>query len=121
MIELDCGRLSETEGFPCGSAGKESTCGVGDLGSVPREGKGYPLQYSGLENSTDCIAHGVARSRTQLNDFHFSLYRKTRVWFSSLGRWIIVSFTDNVTTRKRNRFDRADHMSCLIMLFLRYL
>ena len=43
-------------GFPCGSAGKESACNVGDLGSIPRlgrspgEGKGYPLQYSGLEN-----------------------------------------------------------------------
>ena len=48
-------------GFPCGSAGKESACNVGDLGSVPGmgqspgEGKGYPLQYSGLENSMDCI------------------------------------------------------------------
>ena len=50
--------------FPCGSAGKESTCNVGDLGSIPGlgrspgEGKGYSLQYSGLENSTDCIVHG---------------------------------------------------------------
>ena len=48
-------------GFPCGSAGKESTCNVGDLCSIPGlgrsagEGKGYLLQYSGLENSTDCI------------------------------------------------------------------
>ena len=53
-------------GFPCGSAGKESTCSVGDLslipglGRSPREGKGYPPQYSGLENSTDRIVHGVA-------------------------------------------------------------
>ena len=45
----------------CGSAGKESTCNVGDLGLVPGlgrspgEGKGYPLQYSGLENSMDCM------------------------------------------------------------------
>jgi len=44
-------------GYPCGSGGKESTCTVGDLGSVPglgrspEEGKGYPLQYSGVENS----------------------------------------------------------------------
>ena len=64
-------------GFPCGSAGKESTCNVGDLGSIPglgrspAEGKGYPLQYSGPENSMDCIVHGVAKSRTQLSDFHF--------------------------------------------------
>ena len=46
-------------GFPCGSAGKESACNVGDLGSIPGlgrspgEGKGYPLQYSCLENSMD--------------------------------------------------------------------
>ena len=66
-------------GFPCGSVSKESSCSVGDLGSIPGlgipsgEGKGYPLQYSGLENSMDCIVHGVARSRTQLSDFHFSL------------------------------------------------
>ena len=46
-------------GFPCGSAGKESACSAGDLGSVPGlgrspgEGKGYPFQYSGLENSMD--------------------------------------------------------------------
>ena len=63
--------------FPCGSAGKESTCNVGDLGSIPGlgrspgEGNGYPLQSSGLENSIDCILHGVTKSRTQLSDFHF--------------------------------------------------
>jgi len=39
--------------FPCGSDGKESTCNAGDLGSIPGEGKGYPLQDSGLENSMD--------------------------------------------------------------------
>ena len=49
----------------------------GDLGLIPRlgrsagEGKGYPLQYSGLENSLDCIVHGVAQSPTRLSDFHF--------------------------------------------------
>ena len=65
-------------GFPGGSAGKESTCNAGDLGSIPglgrfpEEGKGYPLQYSGLENSMDCVAHGVAKSRTRLSDFHFT-------------------------------------------------
>ena len=53
-------------GFPCGSAGKESAHNAGDLGSIPglgrspREGKGCPLQCSGLENSMDCIVHGVA-------------------------------------------------------------
>ena len=52
------------------SAGKESTCNAGDLGSIPglgrspEEGKGYSLQYSGLENSMDCIVHGVTKSQT---------------------------------------------------------
>jgi len=56
-----------TIGFPCGSVGKESTCNAGDLGLIPGlgrspgEGKGYPLQYSGLENSMDCI---VTKSQT---------------------------------------------------------
>ena len=65
-------------GFSCSLAGKESTCNVGDLGSFPRLGrsheeeKGYPLQYSGLENSMDCIVHGVAKSQTWLSDFHFT-------------------------------------------------
>ena len=62
--------------FPCGSAGKESACNAGDLGLIPGlgrssgEGKGYPLQYSGLENSMDHIVQGVAKSQTQLSDFH---------------------------------------------------
>ena len=37
---------------------------------VGKEGKGYPLQYFGLENSMDCLVHGVAKSRTRLSDFH---------------------------------------------------
>ena len=62
--------------FPCGSAAKESTCNAGDLGLVPGlgrppgEGKGYPFQCSGLENSMDFIVHGVAKSWTQLSNFH---------------------------------------------------
>ena len=66
-------------GFPCGSAGKESACSAGDLGSIPGlgrspgEGKGYPLQYSGLENSLDCIIYGVTKSQTQLSKFHYTL------------------------------------------------
>ena len=50
---------------------------MGDLGSIPGlerspgEGKGYPLQYSDLENAMDCIGHGVTKSQTQLNDFYF--------------------------------------------------
>ena len=62
--------------FPCVSTGKESAGNVGDLGLIPGlgrspgEGKGYPLQYSGLENFMDYIVHGVTKSRTRLNDFH---------------------------------------------------
>ena len=61
-------------GFPCDSAGKEPTCNSGDLGLIPRlgrspgEGKGYPLQYSGLENSMDCIVHGVTKTWTGLSE-----------------------------------------------------
>ena len=64
-------------GFPCGSAGKESAYKAGDLGLIPGlgrspgEGKIYPLQYSSLENSMDCIVHGVAKSWTGLTNFHF--------------------------------------------------
>ena len=67
-------------GFPCGSAGKESTCNAGELGLIPGlrrspgEGKSYPLQYSGLENSMDCIILGVARSQTWLMTFTFKMW-----------------------------------------------
>ena len=58
------------KGFPGGSTGKESSCSAEDLGSIsglgrsPGEGKGYPLQESGLVNSMDCIVHGVTKSQT---------------------------------------------------------
>ena len=60
-------------GFSGGSAGKESTCNARDLGLIPGlgrspgEGNSYPLQYSGLENSMDCIVHGVTKNRAQLS------------------------------------------------------
>ena len=59
--------------FPCDSAGKESACTAGDLGLIPGlgrfpgEGKGYPVQYSVLENSMDCIVHDYI----WLSNFHF--------------------------------------------------
>ena len=65
------------QGFPYGSADKESACNAGDLGLIPGlgrspgEGNGYPLQYSGLENSMDCIVHGVTKSQPQLSCFNF--------------------------------------------------
>ena len=77
-------------GFPCSSAGKESSCNVGDLGSIPQlgrspgEGKGYPLQDSGLENSMDYIIHGVTKSWKRLNDFHFTFTRIVNEMFRSV-------------------------------------
>ena len=68
-----------TCGLPGGSAGKESACIAGNLGSIPvlgrspGEGKGHPLQYSGLENSMGCMDHGATESRTRLNNFHFQM------------------------------------------------
>ena len=57
-------------GFPGGSAGNESACNVGGLGLIPGLGRspgeenGYPFQYSGLENSMDCIVRGVTKRQT---------------------------------------------------------
>ena len=67
----------KTIAFSCGSVGKESTCNAGDLGLIPGlgrspgEGKGYPLLFSGLENSMDYRVYGVTKSRARLSDFHF--------------------------------------------------
>ena len=72
--------------IPGGSAGKESACNVGDLGSIPElgrspgEGKGCSLQYSGLENSMDCIVRGVAKSWTGLSSFHFHPVHGDLLW-----------------------------------------
>ena len=73
-------------GFPGGSAGKESSCSVGDLGSIPRLGRSPGegiLHYSCLENFMDrevwwATVHGVAKSQTQLNDFHTFLSKWIR-------------------------------------------
>ena len=66
-------------GFPCGSAGRESACNAGDpgltpgLGRSPGEGKGYPLQYSGLENPMDCIVCGGCKELDTMK-FCFTVY-----------------------------------------------
>ena len=76
---MNSSNVWERADFRCGSAGKESACNVGDLalipglGRSPGEGKGYPLRYSGLENSVDYILHGITKSWTGLSDFPFSL------------------------------------------------
>ena len=77
LLEKDRLPMPVFLGFPCGSAGKESAYTAGDLGSIPGLGrspgekKGYPLQYSSLENSMDCIVHSVAKSRIRRSDLHF--------------------------------------------------
>ena len=67
-------------GFPGGSDDKESAYNAGNLGSIPElgrspgEGNGYPLQYSGLENSMNCMVHEVTESQTRLSKFHYLKY-----------------------------------------------
>ena len=69
-FDVELQRCMVCMGFPDSSAGKESACNAGDPGLIPGlgrsagEGKGYPLQYPGLENSMDCIVHGIAKSQT---------------------------------------------------------
>ena len=73
-------------GFPDSSVGKESACNAGDpssipvLGRSPGEGNGYPLQYSGLENSMNCVVHGVAES-DMTEQLSVSLHLQNHVWF----------------------------------------
>ena len=81
--------------FPCDSVGKESAHNAGDLGLIPGlgrssgEGKGYPLQYSGLENSMDHIVHGVAKSQTQLSDFRLH----EELWMNAFDIFLFFVFT----------------------------
>ena len=67
-------------GFPYGSAGKDSVSNVRDPSLIPElgrshgEGKGYTLQYFGLENFVDCIIFGVVKSWTEQSNFHFHFH-----------------------------------------------
>ena len=73
-------------GFPRGSAGKESACNAGDLGLIPGLGrspgeeKGYSLQFSGLENSMDCINCGAQRVRHNWATFTFMTFSVVFSW-----------------------------------------
>ena len=99
--------------FPNGSAGKESVCNAGDLGSIPGlgrspgEGKGYSLQYSSLENCMDCIVHGVTKSQTRLRNslsplLTFTLYVHTHWNPSSRGKESLsAGLTDIPQTTER--------------------
>ena len=110
-------------GFPCGSAGKESACNAGDLGSIPElerspgEGKGYPLQYSGLENSMDCIVHGVK----QLSVHHSleGLMLKLKLQYSghlmqrtdSLEKTLMLGKTEDKRRRGQQRMRWLDSIT----------
>ena len=82
-------------GFPDSSVGKEFACNAGDPGSIPGSGRspgegiGYPLQYSGLENSMNCTVHRVTKSRTRLSNFHFThipQYKQTKLMGINSGQ-----------------------------------
>ena len=87
---------------------------MGDLGSIsglgrsPEEGNSYPLQYSGLENSMDCIVHGVTKSQTQLSNFHF--YRQIWAGTAFTGLAQCVSFTGLAVGRELSWSCRLEHM-----------
>ena len=86
---------------PESSVGEESTCSVGDPSSIPGSGRpigegiGYSFQYSGLENSMDCIVHGVAKSRTRLSDFHFQESYEISNFSTSLSNGQNFSLLEN--------------------------
>ena len=114
-------------GFPCGSAGKESACNMGDLGSVlglgraPGFGKGYPLQYSGLENSMDCIVLGVTKSQTRLSDFHFHFPGRCALmtWERARVHFSLPPWGDGVELGKSTGLvPRQSWVSISVLLFL---
>ena len=86
--------MNGIEGFPGGSAGKESACNLRHLGSIPGlgrstgEGNSYPLHYSSLENSMDYIVLGVAKSWTQLSDFHSKSLKLISIKSAGWHHWL---------------------------------
>ena len=93
--------------FPNGSPGKESACSAGDLGLIPGlgrspgEGNCYPLQYSGLENSMDCIDRGVAKIQTRLSHFHFNDLKKRSLLHYCKNQ---ISYSFNILIRKSRKY-----------------
>ena len=88
-------RLSDwttTGASPVAPLVKKSACNTGDvdstpgLGRSPGEGKSYPLQYSGLENSMGCVVHGITKNLTRLSDVHFQQQGSSMLNFSGTAR-----------------------------------
>ena len=65
---------------------------ISGLGRSPGEEKDYPLLYSGLKNSMDCIANGVAKSQTQLSNFHFHKVAVRDTASIALPNWFFFFF-----------------------------
>ena len=90
-------------GFLGGSDSKESSCNTGDLGSIPGlgrspgEGNSYPLQYTGLENSRDCIVHGVTKSQTWLSFTQMLFTHKQKVICGTIWRNVDGTASDSDT------------------------
>ena len=118
-VSASLGWFPEPQGFPHSSVGKESTCNTWDLNSIPGSGRspgegiGYPLQYSGLENSKDRKVHGVAESQTRLSDFHshfawapFPLGEMKQVRWHLCVHW--------VTSEERSPEPKEANLLCLL-------
>ena len=93
-------------GFPDSLVGRESSCNMGDLGSIPGlgrspgEGKGHPLQYSGLENPMDYVVHGVAKRWTQLKNshFHFHVLQRSFIFNVTMEeKWFKTEMEKSIT------------------------
>ena len=91
------------------SVGKESACNAGDPGLIsgsersPGEGNSYPLQYSGGENSMECIVHEVTKIRTRLSDFHSQPFVTT----GKTTALTIRTFVSNVSAFQHTKFIMA--------------
>ena len=89
------------------------------LGRSPGEGKGYPLWYSGLENSMDCIVHRVAKSQTRLSDFHFhcNVYLAYSPWVSqAYNTWDVYS---QIVAKEKKRKEYVFNIYfCLCWVFV---
>ena len=101
-------------GFPGSSVGKEFACNARDPSSIPGsgrspgEGKGYPLQYSGLKNSVECIVYTVAKSRTRLSDFHFI----SCPFFTGTKRGLLADFWENGEVPSHSLRQFHSNISC---------
>ena len=117
-------------GFPGGSDSKKSTCNAGDLVSIPGLGRspggghGNSFQCSCLENSMDCIVHGVAKSQTRLSDLHFfsslpsPAIDQTTVYLKQ-NKALFANLVKNTGSSRRTPFKYYQN-KCGLYLILRF-